>query len=274
VLPDLRRAVGHAHVIGERPKERARPFGNNACVVDHGGHYTICIDTGQYISYFDSEYIGDMTTTPSDVLRSARIARGFASAAEAARHFGWNEVTYTAHENGGRGIKREAAQRYGVAFGIDPATLLGLTTGNVHFDADQGVNVIGTAAWGVWRDARMVKGQQAKSVQVPRSATSAVRAAIIVGDESVNRVLAPGEIAIYEPVSSANLASGKLIVVKQMQGHLEELSIRRVLSAVDGELKLADHSVASSYRDVLTVPISGSSAVEILGVVVAKYAPL
>ena len=66
-----------------------------------------------------------MSQSPAEILRAARIARGFASAAEAARHFGWSEVTYTSHENGIRGIRKDAAEKYGKAFGIDPATLLG-----------------------------------------------------------------------------------------------------------------------------------------------------
>lgn len=216
-----------------------------------------------------------MPTNPADVLRTARIARGFTSAAEAARHFGWSEVTYTAHENGGRGIRRDAAMRYAKAFGIDPANLLGLTTGSVRFDADQGVNIIGTAAWGVWRDTKMLNEERVGTIEVPRSGTGSIRAAILVGDDSVNRSLAKGEIAIYEPLNgSASVASGKLLVIRRLMGELEELSIRRVLSAIDGHFKLADHSTTQTFRDVLTVPFTGSDTVEILGIVVARYAPL
>src|ERR671929_183506 len=49
---------------------------------------------------------------PYERLQSARRQAGYKSAADAARAFGWNVVTYRAHENGTRGLKRDAAERY------------------------------------------------------------------------------------------------------------------------------------------------------------------
>lgn len=60
---------------------------------------------------------------PSDRLKRARIARGFADAADAARAFGWNVVTYRAHESGARGIKK-VAERYAKALGTTAAWLV------------------------------------------------------------------------------------------------------------------------------------------------------
>lgn len=51
-------------------------------------------------------------------LRLARQARGYATKAEAARAFQWNENTYTSAENGNRAPSREAAQRYAAGFRI------------------------------------------------------------------------------------------------------------------------------------------------------------
>lgn len=56
-------------------------------------------------------------------LEKARISRGFTSAADAARYFGWSYDTYIQHENGTRGIVR-AAQRYAKAFRVTPGWLL------------------------------------------------------------------------------------------------------------------------------------------------------
>lgn len=60
---------------------------------------------------------------PNERLQQARTAAGFETAADAARRFGWKEVTYRAHENSGRGITR-AAKDYAKAFGVTPEWLL------------------------------------------------------------------------------------------------------------------------------------------------------
>ena len=56
-------------------------------------------------------------------LQEARRKAGYENATDAARAFGWNPVTYGAHENGGRGLSRQA-ERYAKAFGVTPEWLL------------------------------------------------------------------------------------------------------------------------------------------------------
>ena len=56
-------------------------------------------------------------------LQQAREAAGFDNPTDAARAFGWNPVTYRAHESSGRGIPRQA-ERYAKAFGVTPEWLL------------------------------------------------------------------------------------------------------------------------------------------------------
>lgn len=60
----------------------------------------------------------------SERLRQARVAAGFASASAAADAFGWTKATYLGHENGSRGIRPSAAQKYSRAFGVTSAWLL------------------------------------------------------------------------------------------------------------------------------------------------------
>ena len=62
-------------------------------------------------------------TDPNTRLQEARRAAGYESASDAARAFGWNEITYRAHENSGRGITRQV-ERYAKAFGVTPEWLL------------------------------------------------------------------------------------------------------------------------------------------------------
>lgn len=57
-------------------------------------------------------------------LKAARMQGGYASAAVAARTFGWSEVTYRAHENGTRTVSVSMAKIYSDAFGIDIGWLL------------------------------------------------------------------------------------------------------------------------------------------------------
>ena len=60
----------------------------------------------------------------NELLKRARLQAGYASAAAAARAFGWKVGTYGGHENGHRSITPEAAYRYAKAFGVPPASLL------------------------------------------------------------------------------------------------------------------------------------------------------
>lgn len=98
--------------------------------------------------------MADMTKATNELLRKARIERGFETAAEAARYFGWVESTYTSHENGVRPITRQAARRYAAAFGVDPSALIGFSPGDV---ISPSVKVKGEAALGTWRDSRVDK---------------------------------------------------------------------------------------------------------------------
>jgi hypothetical protein len=53
-----------------------------------------------------------------DRLRAARLAAGFATAKDAAERFGWNQNTYTSHENGNRDIPLGRAIDYAAAFKV------------------------------------------------------------------------------------------------------------------------------------------------------------
>ncbi|MCJ2098967.1 helix-turn-helix domain-containing protein [Methylobacterium sp. E-046] len=61
---------------------------------------------------------------PHERLRQARLRAGYKSAAEAARRLNVPYGTYSGHENGNRGFKREEYIRYARIFGVDTAWLL------------------------------------------------------------------------------------------------------------------------------------------------------
>lgn len=57
-------------------------------------------------------------------LKQIRRAAGYRYAKEAARAFGWNENTYSSHENGNRGIPIKAAKTYAARFKVSLDWLL------------------------------------------------------------------------------------------------------------------------------------------------------
>ena len=57
-------------------------------------------------------------------MQEARQRAGYDNPTDAARAFGFNEVTYRSHENGTRGLRRDSAERYAKAFKVKAGWLL------------------------------------------------------------------------------------------------------------------------------------------------------
>jgi hypothetical protein len=73
-------------------------------------------------------------------LRQARLAAGFARAADAIIAFGWKESTYWSHENGTRGISRDRLLLYANSFRVRPDWLaFGVGTGEATARAKQAI---------------------------------------------------------------------------------------------------------------------------------------
>jgi len=64
-------------------------------------------------------------SNPAERLKEAREAAGYQNPTDAARAFGWKPSTYLGHENGSRGLRAEAAQRYAKAFSVNWLWLVG-----------------------------------------------------------------------------------------------------------------------------------------------------
>ena len=64
-------------------------------------------------------------TSPAQRLQLARERAGYRTGTDAARAFGWKASTYLGHENGSRGLRKDAAQRYARAFGVQWTWLIG-----------------------------------------------------------------------------------------------------------------------------------------------------
>lgn len=61
---------------------------------------------------------------PHERLREAWKKEGFKEAREVARAYGWNETTFTSHQNGQRGLRPTVADRYAKALGVNTEWLL------------------------------------------------------------------------------------------------------------------------------------------------------
>jgi hypothetical protein len=74
----------------------------------------------------DTHIADDMGRTPSERLTAARERAGYATRVAAIEAFGWKASAYNHHEGGVRGFTIEQAKRYGRAFKVSPAWLLGI----------------------------------------------------------------------------------------------------------------------------------------------------
>lgn len=113
-------------------------------------------------------------TEPFERLKQAREKAGYDSPTDAARAFGWNEVTYRSHENGTRGIKAPIARQYGSAFRVPAEWLLyGDKSSRNGHDALGELPVIripfgGPLEAGAFREAEMYAQEEGEPVDVPR----------------------------------------------------------------------------------------------------------
>jgi phage repressor protein C with HTH and peptisase S24 domain len=65
-----------------------------------------------------------MENTPGNRLQNLRKAKGYKTAEEAAKAYGWNAHTYKAHEDNARGIKPKVAAVYAKTYGTSPEYIL------------------------------------------------------------------------------------------------------------------------------------------------------
>lgn len=214
-----------------------------------------------------------MSEEPADRLRKARVARGFASAAEAARAHGWSEVTYTSHENGTRGIRADAAKRYAAAFGIKASSLLGI----IAESEVQPILVSAMAEFGVWRDQALdsERSRNRKSFFAVAAGGTNMAFAWEVADNSADVAVGRGEYAICVPFDGT-AASGAIVAVERVRDGLVERTLRRVVTIHNGEITLEPCSTDRRYagRVVAKAAAAADGEVRIVGRVVGKYADI
>lgn len=215
----------------------------------------------------------------SDRLRQLRIKRGFSTAAEAAKAFGWNEHTYKSHENGIRGIKLEAARKYSSAYGTSPAYIL--TGGNgadsPAVNAVMSVPVIARVNAGAFRyDEGMDEGEILVPV-VPRAdAPASSQYGLIVDGKSVNKRISDGAFAICVRLENypGGAQHGQLVHVVRERAGLHEHTIKELRFTKDGPVLMPVSDDPRYQEPVKLSEGEDETIVRIHGVVIGSYQPL
>lgn len=118
---------------------------------------------------------------PFERLQEARRKAKYESPTDAARAFGWNEVTYRAHESGLRGLRRDTALRYAKAFKV-PAEWLLYGGSDSHTGAAEKVYVPLVGYVGAGALAYFTEAGDLGEVEAPQGATESTVAVEIRGE--------------------------------------------------------------------------------------------
>ena len=209
-------------------------------------------------------------------LKVARIDAGFSSASAAARHFGWEVPTYSAHENGTRGAKAmlaEYAKAFGVYYewlktgrgpqrvnGADPATKQAAQKERfLNPQPVEYIPVLGFVEAGAFREmTEEYDGETAPFIPFTPDKKFAAypHFAHIARGDSMNAGTPPineGAIVISIDWFAAGfeLRNGMYVVVEQTRegGHLREFTVKEVEVVADG-VNLVPRSTNPKHKKI------------------------
>lgn len=194
-------------------------------------------------------------TEPNERLQLARSRAGYPDPTSAAKAFGWNDVTYRAHESAGRGIRRTVAEKYARAFRVSPAWLMhgegeGPSSEAVEksevLPSDMKVTAIrvaGTTEAGTFREVDQYDdggdGEYVFDEQDAEFPRARMMAFDVAGD-SMNEAdppILPGARVVCVDFGDTGLPliDGMLVVVERIQegGHRREWSVKEVETLED-----------------------------------------
>lgn len=214
---------------------------------------------------------------PGDRLRELRVKKGYATTADAAAAFGWNENTYKSHENGERGIRPDVARKYAAAFGSTMNYILsGESAALPAIQQVASVPLVGVVSAGVFRDSNWTPDDDTVVPAVLRKGIQVVKQyAVRVDGPSVNRRIPDGMYAICAEFDSfpGGAPMGALVhVVRDRGGELEH-TIKEIRFTKDGIVLMP----VSDHPDFQKpVPFNDEDGVEVRinGVVIGSYQPL
>lgn len=216
---------------------------------------------------------------PAARLRQLRIRKGFATASDAAKAFGWNEHTYKSHENGVRGIRPDAARKYAAGFGSTAAYILGIGNGSETPAVNHVTNVpvIARVSAGTFRYDEALELEGVLVPAVPRKDVVAdLQYSVIVDGPSVNKRIADGAYAICVPYDRypGGAQHGQLVHVVRERSGLHEHTIKELRFTATGAV-LVPVSTDSRYQEEIALGTGeDDEIVRIHGIVIGSYTPL
>lgn len=179
-------------------------------------------------------------------LRAARKAAGFNSATEAAHALGQTIPSYTAHENGGRGLTADAAIRYARFFNVGLKWLLtgegGMRDDDAappspigdgpHSESIQVAPIVGKVEAGSWEDIDETQDAVSGTIAVipdPRFARSNCLAYKVAGD-SFDTFVKDGGYVVTVPWDKANMLprDGLPVVVEQTRDGFRQRTLKEI----------------------------------------------
>lgn len=210
--------------------------GEGCSTPPNGKKYLAChaVQTGlpkslcQSLSHRKSGYTVEMEV--HERLKSARENAGFETAADAARRFGWPVVTYRHHENGTRGFKKNAGERYARAFRVNPAWLL-LGSGGPE---KRTVPLVGYVGAGAEVHAVDDGSGQLDEIDPPPGIGPNAVAVMVRGDSMWPRYM-DGDVLIYDQHMSPSNANGQECVVALTDGRRYVKTVRKTSDGYDLE---------------------------------------
>lgn len=209
-------------------------------------------------------------------LEQARLKRGFKTAKDAARFFGWNYETYAQHENGTRGIVR-AADRYARAYRVSPGWLL-TGEGKAPGEEDQTnmlarrVRVKGYLQAGEWAETWELPEDEQYDVPVAVEPREPLALATLHGGElrgpSMDRKWPEGTVVIFTDMieTGEEVIVGKQYVVERERADgMREATVKTLWRDDSGKLWLLPESNDPRFQQ--PIPINGgeNDTVRIVG---------
>lgn len=219
-----------------------------------------------------------MKKTPADRLKDLRSVK-FPTAKEAADAFGWNQVTYRAHESGMRNITVAAARKYALAYGSSANYILGLGSGG----NSQGVNPVTLAPLVAKVSAgafRVDEGLEAEGVQVPivprPDIPAGAQYAVQIDGPSVNLRIPDGAFAICAPYDKypGGPQHGQLVHVVRERAGLHEHTIKEIRFSRKGIILVPCSSDPRYQQAIELGSPEEDTTVRIQGVVIGSFQPL
>lgn len=220
-------------------------------------------------------------TEPNERLKQARERRGFRTAADAARYFNWNVVTFRSHENGTRPLSRKAALQYASGLRVSAGWLLYGEAEQKQTPAPVSVPVRGTTACGLWAEnGRFTEEEFPPVPAVPTVYSNVEQFAFKVEGNCMDKLrIVDGDFVVCVPYWTARSSPGfgDIVVVERRRGHLTERTCKQIEIAAD-RVELCPRSSDARYGSIVLKPdlspVEDGVEVEIVGLVIGRYAPL